>query len=481
MEQLINGVLGALAIDNLLYGFVGCLVGTLIGVLPGIGPVSAVAILFPFTSYVPPTGAIICLCAIYYGAMYGGSTTSILMNVPGETASVVTCLDGFQMTKQGRPGPALAMAAITSFIAGIVGTLVISFLGPTIAHFALDFGPAEYLGLGLFSLTAVAALSGKSRTKGAITAVTGMLLATVGIDMASTHGRLTFGLIELLQGLVIVPMTIGLFGLGEILTAVQENLELVGSGKVGKMMPTSKELRAGIGAGLRATALAIPMGLFPGMTPAVTTFIAYSVEKNRSKDKEKFGKGAIEGVSSAEAANNAAAMGNLIPLLSLGVPTGPTMALILGALNMYGLIPGPLLFTRDANIAWTIIGSFLVANCILLVLNLPLVRLWTKFATIPYSILAPLIVALCVVGCYAMRNSFLDVWLTIVFGILGWAMRKGGWPLAPMVLGFILGPMVEQSTRQVMDISPTLLLERPMFWVFIVMGFLALRFSRRFT
>jgi putative tricarboxylic transport membrane protein len=477
--DLINGILGALMPLNLLYAFIGCLLGTLVGVLPGLGPVSTVAILFPFTSYLPPTGMIITLCAIYYGAMYGGSTTSILMNVPGETSSVVTCLDGFQMTKQGRPGPALAIAAIVSFMAGIVGSVLIAVLGPSLAILALDFGPAEYLGLGLFSLTAIAALSGKSFIKGTIVAVVGMLLATVGMALASGIPRLTFGRMELLQGLVIVPITIGLFGFGEMLSAVQENMKLIGSGKLGKMMPTSQELRAGLGAGARATAVAFPLGLFPGMIPSIITFISYSIERQRSTNREMFGKGAIEGVASAEAANNAAAMANLIPLLSLGVPTGPTMALVLAALTMYGLIPGPLLFTQNADFVWTVIGSFFVANCILLVLNLPLVGLWAKFALIPYPILAPIILAVCVVGSYSIRGSLFDVGLVIVFGILGWAMRKGGWPAAPMVLGFVLGPMVEQSARQVMDISSTLLLERPVFWVFIVMGLLAMRFSRR--
>lgn len=479
--ELFNGILCAMEPVNLFYGFIGCLVGTMVGVLPGLGPVSAVAILFPFTTYLPPTGAIIALCAIYYGAMYGGSTTSILMNVPGETSSVVTCLDGFQMTKQGRAGPALAIAAIGSFEAGIVGSLVIAFLGPFIAHFALDFGPAEYLGLGLFSLTAIAALAGKSLTKGVIVSVVGMLLASVGMDMASTVCRLTFGRIELLQGLVIVPLTIGLFGFGEMLSAIQENTKLISGGKLGKLMPSRQELKDGLAASTRATALAVPMGLFPGMQPSIITFIAYSVERQRSKNPERFGKGAIEGVASAEAANNAAAMGNIVPLLSLGVPTGPTMALVLAALTMYGLIPGPLLFTQNTAFAWTVIGSFFVANCMLLVLNLPLVGIWARFSIIPYPILAPTILAVCVVGSYSIRSSILDVGLVIVFGILGWVMRKGGWPSAPMVLGFILGPMVEQSARQVMDLSPALLLERPVFWAFIVMGILAIRFSRRLT
>jgi putative tricarboxylic transport membrane protein len=477
--DLIGGILSALTPENLLYAFTGCLLGTLVGVLPGLGPVSTVAILFPFTSYLPATGMIISLCAIYYGAAYGGSTTSILMNVPGETSSVVTCLDGFQMTKQGRPGPALAIAAIVSFIAGIFGAVLVAVLGPTIARLALEFGPAEYLGLGLFSLTAIASLAGRSLLKGTIVAVVGMLLTTVGIDMSSNVPRLTFGTMQLLQGLIIVPVTIGLFGFGEMLSAIQEESGVLPEGKIGKLMPNREEMRAGLGAGTRATLIAFPMGLFPGMVPSIITFLCYSFERQRSKTPDRFGKGAIEGVASAEAANNAAAMGNLVPLLSLGVPTGPTMALMLAALTMYGLIPGPLLFSQYANFTWTVIGSFFVANCILLILNLPLVGLWARIATVPYPILASVILAICVIGTFSIRTSLFDVYLMIFFGLLGWAMRKRSWPAAPMVLGFVLGPMIEQALRQVISISPGLMLQRPVFWGFIAAGIAVVWFSRK--
>lgn len=476
--DLVNGILSACSPINLLYAFVGCFLGTLVGVLPGLGPASAVAILFPFTSYLPATGMIIALASIYYGAMYGGSTTAILMNVPGEVASVVTALDGYEMTKQGRPGPALAIAAIVSFMAGIVGSVLIAFLGPPVARLALGFGPSEYLGLGLFSLTAISALAGTSLIRGGIVTLLGMLLATVGVDVATSIHRLTFGSVLLLQGFEIIPVMIGLFGIGEVLSSLQEKIEKPPGG-VGRLMPSGEELRKGLIAGARATVISFPLGLIPGGFPAIAAFLSYSVEKQCSKYPEKFGKGVIEGVAAPEAANNAAAMGNLVPLLSLGVPAGPTMALMIAAFTMYGIIPGPLLFTQHAHFVWTVIGSFFVANVILLVLNLPLVGLWARITTIPYAILAPTIIILCNVGSYAMRGSMFDVWTTILFGLVGWAMSKKGWPLAPAVLAFIIGPMIENSARQVISISPALLLGRPVFWGFIFACFAAIWFSRR--
>ena len=479
MEQLLGGIFSALTPQNLAYAFGGCLIGTLVGVLPGLGPVSAVAILFPFTTYLPPTGLVIALASIYYGAMYGGSTTSILVNVPGEVASVVTCLDGYQMTRQGRPGPALAIAAIASFMAGIVGAVLITFLGPSVARLALTFGPAEYLGLGLFSLTAIAGLSGRSLLRGAIVAVVGMLLVLVGLDESSSVPRLTFGKATLLQGFDIVPVMIGLFGVAEMLRLLQEKSAELAVDKLGKLMPSWRELRVGLAAGARGTAIAFPLGLLPGMLPSVTTFLAYSFERQRSKYPEKFGTGVIEGVAAPEAANNAAAMANLVPLLALGVPTGPTMALILAALTVYGLIPGPLLFIQHAQFVWTVIGSFFVANVILLVLNLPLVGLWARLATIPTPIMAPAVLVFCLVGAFSIRNSMFDVWVCVIFGAVGWAATKAGWPLAPMVLAYVLGPMIERSARQVAEISMTLLLVRPIFWVFIAMSAMAIWFTRR--
>ncbi len=476
--ELVGGILGALTLENLLYAFVGSFLGTLVGVLPGLGSVSAIAILFPFTAYLPPTGMVITLAAIYYGATYGGSTTAILMNIPGEVSAVVTALDGYEMTKQGRPGPALAIAAIVSFVAGIIGSVLIAVLGPSVARLALAFGPAEYLGLGLFCLTAIASLSGKSLLKGVIVTVAGMLLVSVGIDVASSIPRLSFGSVELMLGFDLAPVMIGLWGVGEVLRTLQENQGQAFVHKVGKLMPTGQELRAGLGAGLRATGVGFPIGMLPGMSPAVCSFIAYSVEKQHSKHPERFGKGAIEGVAAAEAANNASAMAHFVPLLSLGVPTGASMALILAALMMYGIVPGPLLFTQHAAMTWTIIGSFFVANCIMLVMNLPLVGLWARMINIPYPILAPIILALCALGSYVIRSSLFDVWVCAAFGLLGWWMSKTGWPMAPMVLAYVLGPMIEKSARQVLTISPALLLQRPIFWAFIAAALVVVWFSR---
>jgi putative tricarboxylic transport membrane protein len=479
MEMFLAGILSALTPQNLLYAFAGCLIGTFVGVLPGIGPVSAVAILFPFTTYLPPTGMIIALAAIYYGAMYGGSTTAILMNVPGEISAVVTALDGYEMTKKGRPGPALAIAAIVSFMAGIIGATLIAMLGPSVARLALMFGPAEYLGLGLFSLTAITGLSGKSPVRGVIVMLVGLLLTSVGYDDSADFGRLTFGSTDLLLGFDIVPVMIGLFGIGEMLRVYEEKTGQFATYVLGKLMPNREELRDGLAAGMRATAISFPLGLLPGMLPSVTSFLCYSFEKQRSKNPEKFGKGAIEGVAAPEAANNAAAMANLLPLLTLGIPTGPTMALILAALTVYGMIPGPLLFTQHANFTWTVIGSFFVANVILLILNLPLVGLWARLATIPQPILAPTVLILCLVGSFSIRSSMFDVWVCLIFGLLGWAATKAGWPLAPMVLAYVLGPMIERSARQVFALSPTLLFHRPIFWGFMVMGTLTIWFTRR--
>jgi putative tricarboxylic transport membrane protein len=476
--DLISGIISACSPANLLYAGVGALLGTLVGVLPGIGAVSTVAILFPFTQSLEPTGMIIMMAAIYYGAMYGGSTTAILMNVPGEVASVVTAMDGYAMTRQGRGGPALAISAIVSFLAGVAGTVLLALIGPSLARFALTFGPAEYLGLGLFSLTAIASLSGASLLKGVIVTVVGMLLVSVGIDPASSVARLTFGNVSLLQGFDIVPVLIGLFGVAEVLRSLEENMEMIVK-KIGRLMPNWQELRAALGAGTRATLIGFPFGLLPGMSPAICSFLSYSVERRVSKHPETFGFGAVEGVASAEAANNASAMAHFVPLLSLGIPTGATMALILAAFTLYGIVPGPLLFIRHADLTWTLIGSFFVANCIMLVLNLPLVGLWVRLAQIPYTILAPTILALCVVGAYATRNSVFDIVCCMFFGILGWGMGKYGWPVAPMVLAYVLGPMIEKSARQVLAISPWLLFQRPIFWLFIGLGALAVWFSAR--
>ncbi len=480
MDMLLWGILQALKPEYLAYATAGSLLGTFLGVLPGLGPLTAIAVLFPFTAFLPPTGMIICLAAIYYGATYGGSTTAILINVPGEISSVATALDGYEMTKQGRPGPPLAIAAIVSFLAGIAGTVLISILGPHIARWALTFGPAEYLGLGLFSLTAVAAVSGRSLLRGAIVTVVGLLLVTVGVDEGSNTRRLTFGSLALYQGLDIVPVMVGLFGVSEMLRLYEKEMSSAGKYVLGSLMPTLQELRVSLIACARATAVAFPLGILPGMVPSITSFIAYSVERQAAKEPERFGKGAIEGVAAAEAANNAAAMAGLLPVLTLGIPTGVTAALMLAALVMCGLVPGPLLFTQQAEFTWTVIGSFYVANVILLVLNLPLVGLWARLTAIPQQILAPTVLVLCLVGSYATRSSMVDLWVCLASGFVGWALSRRNWPLAPMVLAYVLGPLIESNARRVLAVSPELLLHRPVFWVFIGLAVVAISLMRRF-
>jgi putative tricarboxylic transport membrane protein len=469
--DLLNGLLSVLTLEYLVYSFVGCLLGTLVGVLPGFGAASAVAILFPFTTVLPPEGMIITMAAIYYGAQYGGSTTAILVNVPGEVSSMVTAVDGYEMTRQGRAGPALAMAAIASFLAGIAGAVVVAMMGPSVARLALLFGPAEYLGLGLFSLTAIAALAGASLFRAVLVTLLGLLLASVGFDDSSGLPRLTFGQAPLLQGFDLVPVMVGLFGVGEVLSGLQREAGPAIASRIGKLMPEPSEMKAGLAAASRATGISLVLGLLPGMMPSIGSFLSYSIERYRSPTPQRFGKGAIEGVAAAEAANNATAMANLIPLLGLGIPTGPTMALMLAAFTLYGIVPGPLLFTQQTSLVWMLIGSFFVGNVILLVLNLPLVGLWVRLSTIPYPILAPIVLVVCMVGAYSTRNGFFDVWVCAAFGLLGWMMRVRRWPLAPLVLAFVLGPMIERAGRQVIAVSPELLLHRPAFWVFVALGF----------
>jgi putative tricarboxylic transport membrane protein len=479
LSGLLGGIANCLSLTNLLFAFLGCFLGTIVGVLPGLGPVSAVAILFPLTTYLPPDGMVIALAAIYYGAMYGGSTTAILMNIPGEVSSVPTALDGFAMTKQGRAGAALAISAIVSFVAGIFGTIVLSVLGPPLSTLCLKFGPPEYFGLALFSLTAIAGLSGRSVSRGLIMAAIGMLMASVGVDVASSLPKLTFKTTVLLQGFDIVPVMIGLFGIGEVLKELEQGTSGIYQGKMGKLMPNREELGSGMKAGLRATLIAFSLGLFPGMLPSITSFLCYSFERQRSKHPDRFGKGAIEGVAAPEAANNAAAMAGFVPLFTLGIPTGPTMALILAALIVYGLVPGPTLFTEHAPFTWTVIASFFVANFILLILNLPFVALWAKIAAIPYRLLAPIILAICIPGAYSIRNNLFDVWVCILFGLIGWFLSKRNWPVAPLVLGFILGPMAETSLRQSISISPLIFVHRPIFIGFMALAAFSVWFSSR--
>jgi putative tricarboxylic transport membrane protein len=479
--DLIHGIINSLTLYHLLYCFLGCSLGTLVGVLPGLGPAATLSILLPMTMYLDPTGSIIMLAGLAYGAMYGGSTTSILVNIPGEAASVATSWDGFAMTKQGRGGEALWMAAVGSFIAGTIATLALSFIGPGIAKYALKFGPPEYFGLLVLSLTLIVSLSGASLIKGLGAGLAGILLTGIGLDPVTGITRFGFGFTGLMRGLDLVSLTIGIYGIGEILVSAEAGIAKIYGGKLGKMMPQGRELKKGLLASLRSTGLGFPLGLLPGLSPIVSSFLAYDMEKKISKYPEKFGTGVIEGVAGPEAANNATAQAGFVPLMCLGIPTNPVNAIILAALMLYGLKPGPVFFIQNKEFVWTVIGSMYIGNVMLLILNLPLVGLWARVSTIPYKYLAPTILAICMVGAYSSRNAMFDVWIALGGGVLGYVMRKNNWPQAPLLVGFILGDMVEISLRQSLSMGgPLIFFNRPITVVFLLSAVILVIISVKF-
>jgi putative tricarboxylic transport membrane protein len=388
--------------------------------------------------------------------MYAGSTTAILINIPGEVASVVTAIDGYAMTKQGRAGEALAIAAIGSFIAGILGTLAIAWIGPALADLALTFGPPEYFGLVLFSLTALVGFAGRSLLLGVAMAVAGVWLATIGSDPLTGTQRLTYENVTMMKGVDVVPLTVGLFGIGEVLFNARVQVSQIFEGKLPpwwKMLPRGVQLVRGLVSSVRGSVIGGVMGLLPGMVPALTTYVAYDVERKVSRHGKELGSGAIEGVASPEAANNATAMTGFIPLLSLGIPTSPALAIVLGTLIMNGLQPGPQLFAAHGDFVFTVIAAMLTSNAILLVMSLPLVRFWSRISVVPYSVLAPIILAVCIIGAFAPRNAMSDVYLALVFGVVGYVMRRLDWPMSPLILGFLMGSLFEQSFRQSLGMS----------------------------
>lgn len=468
IEAFTSGLTEILTVERLLFAFLGCFLGTLFGVLPGLGPVTAIAVLFPITTYLDPLSGIVMLAAIYYGGMYGGSTTAILVNIPGEVSSLPAALEGYPMTRRGRAGPALAIAAISSFTGGIVGSLAVMVLGSSIAHLALEFGPPELLGLVLFALTAVAGLVSGSMFKGLAMAALGVLLSMVGYDMISGVTVMTGGTWTLAQGFAIVPVMIGLFGVGEILKTLTTSGNNVKPAPLGKLMPSKKELKSSVMPTARGTVQGFFLGLIPGMLPSVMALLNYGWERQRAQKRSgsRFGDGDIRGIAGPEAANNGAAMGGFVPLLSLGIPTGPSMALVLAALMVYGLTPGPTMFTENADFTYGIIISFLIANIILLVLNLPLVPLWARLARVPFHFMAPVVLVLCLIGAYVDRNSIFDIFVCLGSGVAALLLHKGNLPLPPLVMGFILGPMLQESLRQATSMSSTFYLERPIFMVF---------------
>ena len=452
-SSLMTGFGVALRPENLLFALLGCVIGQIVGVLPGIGPIAGMAILLPLTFRLDATGAIIMLSAIYYGAMYGGTITSVLINVPGEGASAVTAIDGYQMAKQGRAGPALAIAAIGSFVGGTLATMALVIAAPPLATVALRFGPPEFFALMVVALCLLVGLSGKSVLTSLISGLIGLALSIPGTDIVEGTPRLTYGITDLLDGVGFVPVIMGLFGIGEILFNAESQIQQVFDAKVSSIWLTMKDIKDSVWPILRGTAIGLFMALIPGIGTIVPTIASYAVEKKMSKHPEKFGTGAIEGVAGPETTNNAYANGALIPLFTLGVPASPTIAVLPGAFMMNGLTPGPFLFRDKPEFVWGIIASLYIGNLILLVLNLPLVGLWVSVLKIPYSILFPLVLAFTVVGAYTVSHSLFDVGLLIAFGVIGYIFKKLDFPIAPMAFTLILGPLTEKALRQAMSMS----------------------------
>ncbi len=461
-----------------MYAVGGCIIGTLVGMMPGLGPLAGISLLLPATFGLNPIIAIVLLSGVYYGAMYGGSTTSILMRIPGEAASVMTCVDGYAMTQNGRAGPALAIAAIGSFFAGTVGVIGLMLMAPTLASFALRFGPPEYTALLLMGLFVLAYMSGGSMLKTLAMAFFGLLLGMIGIDVMSGYTRFSFGMVELGDGVGIVPVAVGLFGISEILmTAGQSEPPRVQKPKLSELIPSREEFRLSAGPILRGSLLGFAIGIIPGSAHVISSFVSYGVERRLSKHPERFGKGAIEGVAGPESANNAAATGAFVPMLALGIPTGPVTAVMIAAIMVHGILPGPMLIQQQPDLFWGFVASMYVGNLVLLILNLPMVGLFVNLLRIPYAYLYPCILAFCIVGCYSVSNSVTDVWIMLVMGGIGYGLRKFGFDLAPVALGLVLGPMLELSLRQSLAMSGgtySIFLERPIAVTMFVLALLLL-------
>jgi putative tricarboxylic transport membrane protein len=439
---------------NFLFCGIGVLVGTLVGVLPGFGPAAAMALLLPATFRFSSTSTLILLAGIYYGVQYGGSTTSILVNIPGEASSVITCMDGYQMARQGRAGPALGIAAWGSFIAGTIANIGLMLVAIPLAHAALSFGPPEYFALMCTGLLIVTYLAQGSILKAIMMALFGLILGSVGLDVITGLPRFTLGINELTDGVGIVPLVMGLFGISEILENLEQSLTReVYKPRIKNLWPSLSDWAQAKWAILRGAGIGFVLGILPGGGAVIATFVAYAVEKKIAKEPQRFGKGAIEGVASPESANNAAAGASLIPLLSLGIPPNPIMAIFFSALLIHGIQPGPLLIKQNPDLFWGLIASLYLGNMLLLVLNLPLIGIWVKVLEIPYKILFPLILLFCLIGAYTLNNVQFDLYVMLLFGVVGWMMRKFGYEGAPLILAYVLGPMLENSLRQSLLIS----------------------------
>jgi putative tricarboxylic transport membrane protein len=454
LDSLLLGFSVAFRPDVLLYAFLGCLVGTLVGMLPGIGPLAGISILLPVTYGLDATKAIVMLAGIYYGSQYGGSTTSILMRIPGEAASVMTCIDGYAMAQKGRAGAALCIAAVGSFIAGTFGVVLLTVVAPPLAGFALRFGPPEYTALLVLGLIFLAYMSSTSLVRTLLMASFGLLLGMIGIDVLTGHFRYSFDIPELGDGIGIVPVAVGLFGLGEILSTPSNTVvDKVVSPRLVELLPTREEWRQSAMPIARGSLLGFLIGIVPGSAHIISSFLSYALEKRVSKTPEEFGNGAVAGVAGPESANNAASTGAFVPMLALGLPTGPVTAVLMAALLIHGVPPGPSLVSEHPDVFWGFIASMYVGNLMLLALNLPLVGLFVSVLRIPYAYLYPLIIMFCIIGVYEVNHSVVDVWIMLIMGVVGYGLRKFGFDPAPLVLGLVIAPIFEMSLRQSLIMS----------------------------
>lgn len=479
-QSVVMGFQVALQPGNLIFCFIGVLIGTLVGVLPGLGPVAAISLLLPTTFHVNPVSAIIMLAGIYYGAMYGGSTTSILVNIPGEAASVVTCLDGYQMARQGRAGPALGIAAFGSFIAGTIGVIGLMLIAPPLAEMALKFGPPEYFSLMILGLTILTFLASGPMWKALLMAAFGLFLACIGMDTLMGAPRFTWDIVELSDGIGLVPVVMGLFGISEVLLNVEQSMDRsIFETKIKNLLPNLKDWADSIFAILRGTVIGFFLGVLPGGGAVISSFVSYAVEKKVSKHPEKFGSGMIEGVAGPESANNAATGGAFIPLLTLGIPANAVMAILLGAMMIHGMQPGPMLVKEHPDLFWGAVTSMYLGNAMLLVLNLPLIGLWIKILKVPYPILFPLILLFCLIGAYSLNNSITEVLIMVIFGLIGYLFKKFEYEGAPLVLALVLGPMMETALRRSLLLSagdPMIFFTRPISAVLMLISFFLLVF-----
>jgi putative tricarboxylic transport membrane protein len=465
-QGLASGFDLAFSLTNLSFALIGAILGTMVGILPGLGPSATISLLLPLSFKIgSPVTSIIMMAGIFYGAMYGGSTTSILVNIPGEAASVVTCIDGYQMALKGRAGPALGMAAIGSFVAGTIGVLGLTFVAPPLAEFALKFGPPEYFSLTLLGLVMATLLGGDSIIKGLIMIVLGLLLGSIGLDPISGAIRFTWGFHMLQEGIDFVTLAMGMFGIGEILFNLERVLkaELV-TRKISNLWPSLKDWMDCKWPIVRGSFIGFLIGILPGGGAVISSLVSYAVEKRVAKNPEEFGKGAIQGVAGPESANNAAASASFIPLLTLGIPGNAAIAMIFAALLIQGVTPGPFLITEKPDVFWGVVASMYIGNVMLLILNLPMVGLWVQLLRVPYSILAPIIILFCCVGVFSVRNSIFDIWVMGIFGVIGYIFRKVGLEPGPLILAFVLGPILERSIRQALLMSagsPAIFFTRP--------------------